>query len=48
MDAARRWFREACGDAQVVDEVAAAYSRLAGLWRKQRTSCKESVSSASA
>jgi len=48
MDAARRWFRGACGDAQVVDEVAANYARLAGLWRKQRTLCKESVSSASA
>ena len=48
MDAARRWFREACSDAQVVDEVAANYARLAGLWRKQRTLCKESVSSASA
>jgi len=48
MDAARRWFGDACDDAQVVDEVAANYSRLAGLWRKQRTLCKESVSSASA
>lgn len=48
MDAARRWFRDACNDAQVVDEVAANYARLAGLWRKQRTLCKESVSSASA
>ena len=48
MDAARRWFRGDCGDAQVVDEVAANYARLAGLWRKQRTLCKESVSSASA
>jgi 5-dehydro-2-deoxygluconokinase len=48
MDAARRWFRDASSDALVVDEVAANYSRLAGLWRKQRTLCKESVSSASA
>jgi 5-dehydro-2-deoxygluconokinase len=48
MDAARRWFGDGCDDAQVVEEVAANYSRLAGLWRKQRTLCKESVSSASA
>jgi 5-dehydro-2-deoxygluconokinase len=48
MEPARRWFREACSDAQVVDEVAANYARLAGLWRKQRTQWKESVSSASA
>jgi len=48
MEAARRWFRGACSDAQVVEEVAANYSRLAGLWRKQRTLCKVSVSSASA
>jgi 5-dehydro-2-deoxygluconokinase len=48
MDAARRWFAGACSDAQVVQEVATNYSRLAGLWRKQRTQCKESVSSASA
>ncbi|HEX7250643.1 MAG TPA: 5-dehydro-2-deoxygluconokinase [Burkholderiales bacterium] len=48
MDAARRWFRDACSDAQVVDEVATNYARLAGLWRIQRTQCKESVSSASA
>ena len=48
MDAARRWFGDACDDAHVVKEVAANYSRLAGLWRKQRTLCKESVSSASA
>jgi len=48
MEAARRWFGNACDDAQVVAEVAANYSRLAGLWRKQRTSCEESVSSASA
>ena len=48
MDAARRWFRDACSDAQVVDEVATNYAQLAGLWRIQRTQCKESVSSASA
>jgi 5-dehydro-2-deoxygluconokinase len=48
MDAARRWFAGGCDDAQVVQEVAANYARLAGLWRKQRTSWKESVSSASA
>jgi 5-dehydro-2-deoxygluconokinase len=48
MDAARRWFANACSDTQVVDEVAANYSRLAGLWHKQRTLWRESVSSASA
>jgi hypothetical protein len=31
-----------------VREVAANYARLAGLWRKQRTLCKESASSVSA
>ena len=48
MDAARRWFRGECGDAQVVDEVAQNYARLTALWRKQRSSWTRSVSSASA
>ena len=50
MDVAKRWFAGACTDAEVVAEVAANYSSLIALWRKQsRTApCKESVSSASA
>lgn len=48
MDAARRWFGGAIDDARVVREVAANYTRLVALWQKQRTSCKESASSASA
>jgi 5-dehydro-2-deoxygluconokinase len=48
MDAARRWFDDACDDAQVVREVAANYARLVALWHKQRDLCKESASSVSA
>ncbi|MEO8145087.1 MAG: 5-dehydro-2-deoxygluconokinase [Betaproteobacteria bacterium] len=44
MQAARRWFDGACGDAAVVDEVAANYGRLVESWKTARTSCKASVS----
>ena len=48
MEAARRWFRDACTDDQAVAEVRANYARLAALWRKERSQCRESVSSVSA
>ena len=46
MDAARRWFRNECGDSAVADEVAGNYRRLVTSWKNARTQCKESVSSA--
>ena len=46
MDAARRWFAGACADADVVQEVARNYARLAALWRKHRETqaCSASAS----
>ncbi|MEX2198089.1 MAG: 5-dehydro-2-deoxygluconokinase [Burkholderiales bacterium] len=46
MDAARRWFAGACADADVVQEVARNYARLAALWRKHRgtQACSASAS----
>ncbi|MBI1942597.1 MAG: 5-dehydro-2-deoxygluconokinase [Betaproteobacteria bacterium] len=44
MDAARRWFRGECSDADVVAEVSANYARLIGTWKTARTTCNESVS----
>jgi 5-dehydro-2-deoxygluconokinase len=44
MDAARRWFKNECGDAAVADEVAGNYRRLVASWKNARIQCKESVS----
>jgi len=46
MDAARRWFKNECGDAAVTAEVAGNYRRLVAAWKNARSQCTESVSSA--
>jgi 5-dehydro-2-deoxygluconokinase len=46
MDAARRWFGNACDDDAVSDEIAANYLRLVSSWKNARIQCRESVSSA--
>jgi 5-dehydro-2-deoxygluconokinase len=46
MDAARRWFKNECGDGAVTAEVAGNYRRLVAAWRNARSQCTESASSA--
>jgi 5-dehydro-2-deoxygluconokinase len=44
MDAARRWFKNECGDAAVTEEVAGNYRRLVAAWKNARSQCTASVS----